>query len=259
MSVFELHDRETFMFTAENPTAARNGGSKEGDCSKPSAFVEIAPGQTVTIADAAGPGVITHIWVGQVSRSVILRVYWDGAESPSVEAPLSAFFGRAYDENVLDVDGRYTYLNSALLLDAPASAVNAYFEMPFRRRCLMTLENRSGENKIIFYAVSGWRGEIPASAGYFHAVYRQEKPVTKGRAYTVLDVSGGKGRFLGMTLAAGMNGTNSCWVEGETKIYLDGDVYPTLNYTGTEDYFCGAYAFGNDSVSHRYQTYSGLY
>ena len=56
-----------------------------------------------------------------------------------------------------------------------------------------------------------------------------------------------------------MNGHNTCWVEGETKMYIDGEQYPSLNYTGTEDYFCGAYAFGNDIALHRYQTFQGLY
>ncbi len=42
-------------------------------------------------------------------------------------------------------------------------------------------------------------------------------------------------------------------------MYLDGDAYPSLNYTGTEDYFCGAYGFGNDIALKQYQTFSGQY
>ena len=42
-------------------------------------------------------------------------------------------------------------------------------------------------------------------------------------------------------------------------MYIDGDRYPSLNYTGTEDYFCGSYGFGNDILLKRYQTFSGLY
>ena len=107
--------------------------------------------------------------------------------------------------------------------------------------------------------ISGWRGEIPENAGYFHAVYRQEHPVARGRSYVVLDGVEGRGTFVGMTLAAGMNGNNTCWVEGEAKMYLDGERYPSLNYTGTEDYFCGSYAFGNDIILNRYEPFSGLY
>ena len=42
-------------------------------------------------------------------------------------------------------------------------------------------------------------------------------------------------------------------------MYVDGGEYPTINYTGTEDYFCGSYGFGNDILLKRYQTFSGLY
>ena len=64
---------------------------------------------------------------------------------------------------------------------------------------------------------------------------------------------------VGVTLATGMNGNNTCWVEGEAKMYIDDDQYPSMNYTGTEDYFCGSYGFGNDIILNNYQTFSGMY
>ena len=87
----------------------------------------------------------------------------------------------------------------------------------------------------------------------------REHPVTKGRAYTIIDGIEGRGCFAGVTLATGMNGNNTCWVEGETKMYIDDDQYPSMNYTGTEDYFCSSYSFGNDIILNRYQTFSGMY
>lgn len=81
----------------------------------------------------------------------------------------------------------------------------------------------------------------------------------KGRAYTIIDGIEGRGCFAGVTLATGMNGNNTCWVEGEAKMYIDDDQYPSMNYTGTEDYFCGSYGFGNDIILNRYQTFSGMY
>ena len=101
--------------------------------------------------------------------------------------------------------------------------------------------------------------DLPENIGYFHASYHQEHPVQKGRSYTVIDNIKGKGQFLGLTLAAGMNGNNTCWVEGEARMYIDDDRYPSIHYTGTEDYFGGAYGFGNDIYLKRYHTYSGLY
>lgn len=258
--MYQLHDRKTFAYSAENPTGQRNGGSRGKDCEKLSPCVSIPPGETLTICDTDGPGMITHMWfTGYISHSFILRIYWENNDFPSVEAPISAFFGCAYDENFTDTEGRYPMLNSALMLVAPGRGCNCYFEMPFRKHCRITVENRGDRPNGLFYMVTGWHGEISPSAAYFHAVYRQEHPVQKGRSYLVADGIEGKGRFLGITLASGMNGHNTCWVEGEAKIYLDGEVYPSLNYTGTEDYFCGSYAFGNDIAMKRFQTFSGLY
>ena len=123
----------------------------------------------------------------------------------------------------------------------------------------MTMENRGSKEETLYYMIEGWHGELADTDLYFHAAYRQEHPVQKGHAYTVIDGIEGKGIFAGISFAAGMNGHNTCWVEGEPKMYLDGDQYPTINYTGTEDYFCGSYAFGNDILLHKYQTFSGLY
>jgi len=258
--MFRLLEQETFAFSAENPTGSRNGGTRGHDCEKLNAYRDVQPGETVTMCEVDGPGMISHMWfTGYVGHSFILRMYWDDAPFPSVEAPLSAFFGMAYDENFADVDGKYPTLNSALMLVAPGRGLNSYFEMPFRKHCRITMENRSGSVQPLFYMITGWKGEIPEDAGYFHAVYRQEHPVQKGRSYVVLDGVEGKGRFIGMTLAVGVNGHNTCWVEGEAKMYIDREQYPSLNYTGTEDYFCGAYAFGNDIKLNRYQTFQGLY
>lgn len=258
--MFRMHKRTTFAWSAENPTGSRNGGTRGKDCEKLNPCLSVAPGQTVTLCDTDGPGMITHMWfTGYIGHSFIIRIYWDDAEFPSVEAPLSAFFGCAYDENFEDRDGRYPVLNSALVLVAPGRGYNCYFRMPFRKHCRITVENRAEEDKTLFYMITGWKGDLPENIGYFHAAYRQEHPIQKGRSYTVLDNVTGPGRFLGMTLAVGVNGNNTCWVEGEAKMYIDGETYPSLNYTGTEDYFCGAYGFGNDIEIHKYQTFSGHY
>ena len=115
-----LSDDRTFAFSAENPTGVRSGGSCGGDCTKPSPTVLIKAGETVTLADIEASGMIQNMWfTGYVGHSFILRLYWDDQEYPSVEAPLSAFFGCAYDENFIDRDGKYPVLNSAVMLVAP--------------------------------------------------------------------------------------------------------------------------------------------
>lgn len=236
------------------------GGSRGGDCTKLRPTVCIHAGETVTLVDTEGPGVIQHMWfTGYVGHSFILRIYWDENVYPSVEAPLSAFFGCAYDENFTDRDGRYPVLNSAVLLVAPGRGYNSYFEMPFRKHCRVTMENRGREDHDLFYIITGAHQAVPDQSGYFHASYRQAHPVTRGKTYTVIDGIRGKGQFIGVTLAAGMNGNNTCRVEGEARMYLDGDEYPSVHYTGTEDYFGGSYGFGNDVFIHQYQTFSGPY
>ncbi len=260
MELYKMRNRKVFGFSAENPTGTKSGGTRGKDCEKLSPCYDIKPNETLTLCDTDGPGMITHMWfTGYVGHSFILRIYWDNEAFPSVEAPLSAFFGCAYDENFEDRDGNYPVLNSAVMLVAPGRGFNSYFEMPFKKHCKITMENRSDKPETLYYMISGWHGEIGDDIGYFHAAYRQEHPVQKGRSYTILDSVKGKGQFVGVTLASGMNGHNTCWVEGEAKAYIDGDEYPTMNYTGTEDYFCGSYAFGNDIYLNKYQTFSGLY
>ncbi len=255
-------NRSSFLFSAENPTGERNGGTRGKDCEKLQPCFHLPAGETMTIMETDGSGMINHIWIGGLlGHEAIIRMYWDNAEYPSVEVPASAFFGYPYDEAYVrvDRDHKIITLNSSKVLLAPTRSYNCYWEMPFRKHCKITVENRGSEKINLFYEIAGSYGEVPEDAGYFHAVYRQEHPVQKGRAYTVLDNVEGKGYFAGLFFAVGVNGTSWCWCEGEPKMYIDGETYPSINYTGTEDYFCGSYAFGNDTIPEWYQTYSGLY
>jgi len=257
-SYWLINDAETFSFSAENPTGTKGGGTRGGDCSKLSPTVFIKSGETAVIADTDGPGIIENMWfTGFISHNFILRIYWDNNENPSVEVPMSAFFGYAYDENFKDIDGKYPCLNSSMMLVAPGRGLNSYWKMPFAKHCKVTVENRGETDLHLYYIISGCKRELPNNIGYFHASYRHEHPVTKGKTYTVIDGISGKGQFVGISLSVGLNGTNTCWVEGEAKMFIDNDIYPSVNYTGTEDYFGGSFAFGNDVYIKKYQAYSG--
>ena len=258
--MYKIQKRTTFGFSAENPTGTRNGGTRGKDCEKLRPRITIPAGETATLCDIDGEGMITHMWfTGYIGHGFIIRIYWENNYFPSVEAPISAFFGCGYDENFSDIDGKYPVLNSSMILVAPGRGYNSYFEMPFKKHCRITVENREATDKHLFYMISGWLGDVGENIGYFHAAYRQEHPVQKGRSYVVLDNIKGEGKFLGMTLSVGVNGHNTCWVEGEAKMYIDGEDYPSMNYTGTEDYFCGSYAFGNEVAMKKYQTFSAPY
>ena len=252
----------TRVFSSENPDGSRGGGSRGADWQKLHPCDDIAPGQVMTLMDIAGPGTLRHMWfTGDVSQSLVIRIYWDEQPYPSVESPLGSLFGYGFPDVTADTTGRFPMLNSAMLMAAPCRGMNSYWPMPFRKHCRVTIENRRPDKKLtIFYAITAEMGAVDDDALYFHASYRQEFPVTRGKAYTVIDGIRGRGHFAGLSMAVGTNAPNGCWVEGEAKMYIDGDEYPSINYTGTEDYFCGAYAFGYDrGANTRYQPYSGLY
>ena len=86
-------NRISFSFSAENPTGVRNGGTKGKDCEKLQPCFPLPAGETFTLVDTDGPGMISHIWLGGLlGHECIIRMYWDNAEYPSVEVPASAFF-----------------------------------------------------------------------------------------------------------------------------------------------------------------------
>ena len=86
-SLFQIRQRESFGFSAENPTGTREGGTHAKDCEKLRPCIDIEPGETVVLCDTDGPGMITHIWfTGYVGHSFVMRIYWDNEEFPSVEA-----------------------------------------------------------------------------------------------------------------------------------------------------------------------------
>jgi hypothetical protein len=205
------------------------------------------------MANIAGPGAIQQIWMTPtgVWRQTILRFYWDGEETPSVECPVGDFFGMGW--------GEYAHLNSLPVCVNPGSAFNCYWEMPFRKHCRITVENLTAESMVLYYQVNYMLTDIPDDAGYFHAQWRRSNPLKQGEVHTLLDGVTGHGHYVGTYLAWQVNNTG-WWGEGEIKFYLDGDEWPTICGTGTEDYFCGSYNFDRDGQYTVFSTaYSGLH
>ncbi len=262
LDLTRLSNGRSFAFSPENPTGTPNGGSRGGHLEKIRNRVPIEPGETITLMDADGPGEIQSMWFGDRLRwDDIIRIYWDNQEYPSVEVPGSAFFGYPFFENVLDVNGQFPTLNSAVVLNAPCRGFNCFWKMPFKKHCKITLENRHPHLKnSTHYMITGEYKEIPDDSVYFCASYRQARPVPQDCEYVAIDGIRGKGHFVGLTLGIGLGGENLCWTEGEPKMYIDGEKYPSINYTGLEDYFCGSYNFGDyDKKMGFHQAYSGHY
>jgi hypothetical protein len=200
-------------------------------------YVRIKPGEVFTMAEITGPGAIQHIWMTPTGkwRFSILRIYWDDETEPSVECPVGDFFGMGWNE--------YSPLVSAAICVNPGSAFNSYWTMPFRKKCRITMENINDSDPMtLYYQIDYTLTDVPQDAGYFHAQFRRQNPdVTSD--YTIVDGIKGKGHYVGVYLAIGVN-NNGWWGEGEIKFFMDGDTkFPTICGTGTEDYFCGSYDF----------------
>jgi hypothetical protein len=229
---------------------------------KVSPSIQIAPGENRLLCDIEGPGALQQIWcvVSNVRwRNLILRIHWDDQEHPSVESPLGDFFACGWN--------RFAQISSLAVCVNPGRAFNCYWEMPFKKRARVTLENRDPEESVIlYYQINYTLTEVPADAAFFHAQFRRTNPLPFGQDYLILDGVRGQGQYVGTYLAWGVN-NSGWWGEGEIKFFLDGDnEFPTICGTGTEDYFCGAYNFDGGvidpnmtSVYREFTTpYSGL-
>ncbi len=229
--------------------AARNAADL-GQGWKVNPYIKIAAGETITIAEMEGPGAIQHIWMTPTGnwRYTIIRIYWDDEKEPSVETPIGDFFGMGW--NI------YAPINSLAVTVNPGSAFNCYWPMPFRKKCKITMENINEKDAMtLFYQVDYTLTEVPLDAAYFHAQFRHENP-TNGSNYTIVDGIEGKGQYVGVYMAWGVK-NNGWWGEGEIKFFLDGDTqFPTINGTGTEDYFCGSYDF---EIANKYIEFSNPY
>jgi hypothetical protein len=244
-----LSSARTRSISAENPTGAAGAGAMAlegtglrasgtlGQGWKISPSVIIEPGQTFTVAMIDGPGAIQQIWMTPTGnwRFSLLRVYWDGETTPSIEVPLGDFFGQGWC--------RFAQLTSLAVCANPGSAFNCYWEMPFRKHCRMTVENLAEKPMTLYYQVNYTLTDVPEDAAYLHAQFRRVNPLPYKDVYNILDGVQGPGHYVGTYMAWGVN-NSGWWGEGEIKFYFDGDTqFPTICGTGTEDYFCGSYNF----------------
>jgi hypothetical protein len=218
-----------------------------GQTWKVSPSVKIESGKTFVLADVEGPGAIQQIWMTPAGnwRFSILRFYWDGEKTPSIEVPVGDFFACGW--------GKYAQVNSVPVTVNPGSAFNCYWLMPFRKSCRITMENLDEKDMVLYYQINYTRTEIPKDSAYLHAQFRRTNPLPYKKDYTIIDGVKGWGHYVGTYMCWGSNNTG-WWGEGEIKFFIDGDKeFPTVCGTGTEDYFCGSYCF---VVNNEYVEYS---
>ena len=262
-------DIRTFSLSAENPTGEKAGGAKStvdesinarvsghlGKGWKLNPYINIPAKETAVIADVKGQGAIKHIWItdsAEWGRQLILRIYFDDKETPSVSAPLSDFFINAdYNE--------FRQISSLLVCHNSCKAMNCYFEMPYFKSFRIELENMGNNTASVYYQIDCEEKKISPDSLYFHAQFRRVCPVPFKEEYVILDNIKGNGQYIGTYMHWGPK-ANGWWGEGEIKFYLDGDTeYPSICGTGTEDYFGGAYSFNVDGKYTEFCTpYCGL-
>ena len=220
----------------------------------------LPPGETITLIDADGPGEITHIWITIASKEtqhlkkLVLSMSWDGEASPSVEAPVGDFFGLGL--------GQYALYQSIPLSVGHDKALNCFFPMPFQKHARITVKNE-GAQKVdaLYWNIDYRKYSAPLSAGtrYFHAQFRQATPnaakvgnkinLDGDGNYPWLDATG-EGHFVGVTMSV-LENADGWWGEGDDMFFVDGEKLPSINGTGSEDYFLGAWDFGGGRASLR--------
>jgi hypothetical protein len=237
----------------------RSGGNADN-------LPEAKAGEVQKIMDVTGPGQVTHIWLAVNTddplhlKRIVLRAYWDGESSPSVEVPIGDFFGMGLGEF-------FTY-QSALTNVAPWRGMNCYFPMPFAKSALLTLTNEGPIKADNYYFNIDYVSfDRPLEgAGYFHAQYRQQAPcqgwtndwksnsdplVDKktnldGKDNYVFFEAEGRGHFLGVAQAVLQN-QDGWYGEGDEMIFIDSSETPVITGTGTEDYFNGSWDYKGPS------------
>lgn len=232
----------------------------------------IAPGATLTVLDVNGPGTISHIWFTIADREpyhlkrIVLRMYWDGEKTPSVETPIGDFFGLGL--------GQYHRWQSEMLSVGSDKSLNSFFPMPFRHHARITITNEGAEAiGALYYNVDyrTYSAPLPADTIYFHAEYRQAQPNhgwtnnwmgngdslvnnmpnPEGKGNYVWMEAKGHGQYVGVTMSVLQNQDN-WWGEGDDMFFIDGEKRPSIVGTGSEDYFLGAWDFGGKPFSYQF-------
>jgi hypothetical protein len=238
----------------------RSGGNED--------WWTIQPGEAKALLQASSPGCVKHIWMtvggdDEYPRKAVIRMWWDGEESPSVECPLGDFFGIGH--------GLFKNFVSLPLQMSPQDGrgMNCWWPMPFDA-ARIEVENQ-GERPINVYFYIDWEDHLGATTrelARFHCQWRREhntkgwrdpkdritgenyldvwklNPNTTGQDNYVILEAEGDGIYVGCHLDIDVfeRQANDWYGEGDDMIFVDGEPWPPeLHGTGTEDYFNTAF------------------
>jgi len=257
-------------YTAERASSMdKTGANDDGNWKNP-----IKPGEQRTIAQLEGPGIITHMWFTISTperyhlKKIVLRMFWDDDPLPAVETPIGDFFGLGL--------GEYFLYESGPLSVGSQKALNCYFPMPFRKSARITITNEGQQNISAFYYNIDWQKHksLPEDIAYFYAEYRQAVPNDgwtsdwkqngdakvnnaqnkDGKGNYVMFEAEGRGHYVGVTHSILQN-QGDWWGEGDEMMYIDDRETPRIVGTGSEDYYLGAWCYGNCGISPFGSTY----
>jgi hypothetical protein len=209
----------------------------------------IQPGQTVEIFNVKGAGVINHIWMtfnearpnwvdkegSATPGELVIRMYWDDASEPAVEAPIGDFFASGF--------GLQNEINSLPVEVVRGDGYNCFWQMPFHKSARITVTDDGKKAARLFYYQFDYTkyNKLPKNTAYYCAQYRQEYPEVAGKDYLIADIQG-KGQYVGTVMS--VRSRSPLWFgEGDAKYYVDGSKEPSNWGTGTEDYFLSAWGF----------------
>jgi len=201
----------------------------------------LMPGESVNIPVLEGPGVITHMWftshagwVGELN-ALVLRIYYDGATEPGVEVPLADFFAVG--------QGKPASVESIPVQVSPTGSLTCYWRMPFHEKARIVVTNDNPDRSTGLYWQVDWvqLENLPSETPYFYARYRQEYPAIAGSDYLLADLTG-SGYYVGTVMSVTL-AQNGWFGEGDDFFYIDGEQVPSLQGTGSEDYFNDAWGY----------------
>ncbi len=234
---------------AERLAAPAKAAVPAGDMTSREWKLAIAPNEAATLAEIEGPGAIVEIRATlsapdlvAAAAGLVLSMSFDG--ETTVECPLGDFFGTAPGLDFLD-----TLPTGITKTDRPE--MWCHWRMPFARSARIVVRNLASQKVELAGRAAVMSYTWSEQSLLFHAKWRIQRdlPARPFTDWTHLECTGA-GRFVGSQLHV-VNPVREWWGEGDEKIYVDAEKFPSWFGTGTEDYY--GYAWGSDAkFTHAY-------
>jgi hypothetical protein len=181
-------------------------------------------GEEITLAEIEGPGAITHIWTTHrgAGHDLIIRMYWEDNDHPSVEAPIGDFFGVAMGVNA-------PMSSLPIQNSSEGRSRNCWWYMPFNTSARVTINAPPSEENakrdtvsLYFYIDYQTFSRSIKDIHYFHARFQETDPAPRGKPILLADAKG-DGHFVGVVM--GHRARTPGWFgEGDDIITVDGKV-----------------------------------